>query len=345
MATLNAVDLADQIIGTLRNLGPPSMTQIAQDLQDYPVMRIWLKKDRVAIGDGIGVRRTLMTKTGGVAKHVGLLEQDDISIADHLADITVDWRHATAHWALDVRTAMMNRGKSLIRNIIRPRRMGAMIDLAQELETRAWVLRGVSDTKFPNGIPYYVVPNNTTGFNGNLPSGYSATNYILNTTTHSNYKNYTAQYSEVTPADLIFLMREAMLKMNYRPPVNIPDFRRRGDKYRAYMNATTQLNIETLAEQQNDKLGRDVASMDGQTVFKGIALTYVPQLDGTTQNPVYLINNGSFFPVMLKGDMFRETGPKPHGLMHNTVVTFMDLTYNFVCVDRRQNAVIATGTF
>jgi hypothetical protein len=85
--------------------------------------------------------------------------------------------------------------------------------------------------------------------------------------------------------------------------------------------------------------------MDGETVFKGIPLTYIPKLDSVSQNPVYLVNMDCWYPVVLLGDMFRETGPKQHALMHNVQVTFVDLSYNYICVDRRPNAVLATGTF
>jgi hypothetical protein len=39
----------------------------------------------------------------------------------------------------------------------------------------------------------------------------------------------------------------------------------------------------------------------------------------------------------LKGDYLRETGPIMSKDQHNAWNNFVDLTYNYICIDRRRN--------
>ena len=80
--------------------------------------------------------------------------------------------------------------------------------------------------------------------------------------------------------------------------------------------------------------------MDGQAVFKKIQFNWVPKLDDDTENPVYGIDITSFFPVVLAGDYLRESSPAKAAKQHNVFEVFVDLSYNFLCIDRRRNFVI-----
>ena len=169
MPTLADKDIADLVLGTMNELGPPSFQQIATDLQDYEVMPKWLKSDKVQVDYGIGIQRTLMTSLPDSAKHVGLYEVDDVDVKDLLSSINIPWRHAQTSWAFERRETLMNRGKALITKVIEPRRVGAMINMADVLEAKAWSCPDVSDDVLPFGLPYWVVANATTGFNGGAP--------------------------------------------------------------------------------------------------------------------------------------------------------------------------------
>jgi hypothetical protein len=339
--TLTDADILDLLTTTLDELNRGEFSDIAQELQDYPVMRNWLRKERVVVDSGAGWQYTIMRRTGGYAKMVGLFEEDNTSYVSLLTTMSVDWVQAQTAWIVERRMLLKNRGAALINNVVEPQRRGALIDMADILETQGWTLRDVNDLKSANGIPYYVVKSQTAGFNGGLPAGHSLVANV-NLTTTPNYKNYTDGYTNVSKTDLIKKWRTAYKKTGFKSPITMGDFRgAMGRRYRYYMNESTQTDIETLAELQNNQLGPDVAEMDGQTVFKKIPIEYVPFLDSDTTNPLYGIAHETFYAIVLEGDYLRESDPTKAANRHNVFETFVDLSFNFVCTNRRKNFVIS----
>jgi hypothetical protein len=340
MPTLTDLECIDLVAGTMYNLGPPTFTQIAQELPEYEVMDKWLRGDKVVVDSGIGIQRALMTKLAGAARHVGLAETDNPDIADLMDQINIPWRHADTHWAWERRELLMNKGKAVIFKVVEPRRAGAMIDLAEELEEKAWSAPAAADKKLPYGLPYWVVMNASAGFNGGLPSDHTTVGGI-DPTTEERWRNYTGTYGAVTKADLIKKLRKAHRNCKWKSPVGVKDFNSKiGMKYRLYTDEETVSDIEDVGESQNENLGRDVASMDGEIVFKKHPIVWVPQLDVAppAANPIYMINHSTFYPVVLEGDNLRESTPEKSPTQHNVFVVYVDLSYNFVCVDRRRNA-------
>lgn len=341
MAELHATDIRDLVAGTLYEYGPPNFQQIAQSMQTYQVMGTWLKTDKIVEDEGIGIQRTLMDRTLGAARHLGQYEVDDVQIGDHLVQLNVPWVHAQTAWGYEHREILMNRGKALVTKVVEPRQSAAMIDIVEELEAKGWSAPAVANKSDPYGVPYWIVKNATTGFNGALPSDHTTVGGI-DLDDHPNFKNYTALYTAVTKANLIKLMRTAHRKIMWKSPVNINEYRgTKGTNYKLYTGESLLSDLEDLGEAQNENLGRDLAPMDDTMTFRRHALEWVPQLDADTSNPVYFVNHSTFFPIVLKGDNLRQTGPLMHPLMHNVDRVFIDLTYNFVCVDRRRNAVLS----
>jgi hypothetical protein len=181
------------------------------------------------------------------------------------------------------------------------------------------------------------VKNSTTGFNGGLPSGHSTIGGV-SLTDSPTFKNYTAQYVQVSKQDLVKKLRTAHRKCNFVSPIDSRDYRNGvGKRFRLYMNDATISDIEDVGESQNENLGRDVASIDGvQMVFRGNPMRYIPKLDEDTTNPVYGIDHSVFMPVCLSGDYLRESEPIRAPNQHNWFNVFVDLTYNYLCLDRRR---------
>jgi len=331
--------IKDLVTGTLQDLGRGRFSQIAQALQNYEVMGSLLKKDRVVFGSGRGIKRTIMNKVGGTFRHTGLHSKDSVNISDLLTSIEIEWKHATAFWAWERREMLENKGKALVVNVIKPRRVGAMIDIAAGLEAAFFDDPDAENDLLPYGLKYWIVKNATTGFNGGNPTGFSDCGGI-DASTETRWRNYTAQYATVSKADLLAKMRTAHRKTEWKSPVDIQDFRGPlGKRRRIYMNEETLQEFENIGESQNENLGRDVASMDGTMVFRKHPLVWVPHLDDDSTNPVYMVDRGTFYPVILKGDYMRESEPDKAPLQHNTFVVFVDISYNYLCVDRRCNAV------
>ena len=341
--SLTLAQYADLVASTLEEYGPPTFQQIAQDLHRYEVMSKWLKKDKVVFDSGRGISRRLMLSYQNVARHVGIYEADNTYLNDVMQTLTAPWVHANTFWLFDRIEDAVNSGKAMLNSVIKPKEAQAMLALASTLETKAWSCPGASETTLPYGIPYWVVKNASTGFNGGAPSGHSTVGGITPT---ANWKNYTAQYTSIAKDDLIAKMRTAYRNLQWESPLDQDD-----KGYRKQMQAemrlyTTGAVIDAmvlLAEDQNDQLGRDLASLDGRTLFRGHPLVWVEQLDSDSTDPVYMIDHSSFFPICLKRNYLVRTGPQKKANHHNVLEVFIDLSYNYVCVDRRRQAVIATA--
>lgn len=358
MPQLSSSQIIDLTTATLRDLGEPKFQQIAQELQEYEVIGKWLKREKMEFGSGFGIQRNLMGKLSRQAAHVGLMDTESVDIPDLLDQIQVPWVHARTKWGFIYQTdILMNRGKSLITNVLKPRRADAMISLAEELEAKAWSSPSVSNTLDPWGLPYWVVYNGSTGFNGGAPSGHTTVGNV-NLTETPNFKNYTANYATVSKGDLIKKMKTGCRKTKWKSPVGIPDFTRGvGSRYRIYTDNERIEAFEEVGEAQNENLGRDLApygaardvkDVNETLVFRKHPIIWVPQLDDTSvftacTAPVYAIDHGTFYPVVLKGDYLREQEPEKVPNTSNVFRVFIDLTYNYLCVDRRRNSVYATA--
>lgn len=360
--TVTPQDVADLVASILPDLDRMNWEQIAQNMQDYEMMSHWLKDDKITFNDGLYIKKNLLTQLSGAASHTGMTDTDDVDIPDLMDDMQVPWRHAQTKWGYHYQTdILMNRGKSTINDTVKPRRLAAMIDLAEELEAKAWQVPNTTDKLNPYGLPYWIVYNATTGFNGGYPTGPDAVAHTtiagLNLTDSPKFKNYTANYAAVNKVDLLPKMRTALRKTNFRSPVTKEDMStKRGNDRRYYIDEATASAFETLGESQNENLGRDLApytagsgnggvqEMDGTLTFKKHPLVWVPQLDDTSvftaaTSPIYQVDHAVFYPVCLKGDYLREDGPFKAPNQHNMWRTFMDLTYNFICVNRRRCAI------
>ena len=373
MAVITPQDVADLVASILPDLDRMNWELISPNLQDYEMMSHWLRDDKIVFGDGLYIKKNLLSQLSGAASHTGMTDTDDVDIPDLMDDIQVPWRHAQTKWGYHYQTdILMNRGKSTINDTVKPRRITAMIDLAGELEQKAWQVPNSTDKLNPYGLPYWVTYNNgttagvnnaTPGFNAGYPIGPDNVAHTtiagLNTNDSPNFKNYTTNYAAVNKIDLLPKMRTALRKTNFRSPVTKEDMSTpRGNDRRYYIDEVTASAFETLGEAQNENLGRDLApytggaggggvqDVDGTLTFKKNPLVWVPQLDDTTvfpttiaTNPIYQIDHAVFYPYCLKGDYLRESGPVVAPNQHNMYRTFMDLTYNFICVNRRRCAV------
>lgn len=127
-------------------------------------------------------------------------------------------------------------------------------------------------------------------------------------------------------------------------PIDVTDFRKgRGQNYRIYVNEATISSMEDIGEAQNENLGRDLASMDETMTFRKHPIIFTAKLDADSTNPVYMLDFSQIYPVVLAGDVFRETGPNQAPNQHNVRNVFIDLSWNLVCYDRRRQAVLNTA--
>ena len=334
-------DIADLIIASTKDLGRLAWTDLSGDLQEYIALPNVLRNERVTFSSGQGIQWNLMTDSNGQAKNKGLFEPDDYNVKDVMTTANIPWRHSNTNYAIEEREMSMNAaGINRVLDLVKTRRSASMIDLAKLMETNFWGKPpSSSDPLIPYGIDTWDVRNAVTGFNGGNPAGFSSGVGGISSVTQPRWRNYTAQYVNITKADLIKLWREAATKTFFRPAIEMPNYNK-GSRYGYYMNYDVLGELESILEDQNENLGVDVASMDGQVMFRRTPCTWVPQLDADTQDPVYGINWGVFYACFLEGEYLREGKPRTAPDQHRTQVVDIDLTYNWKCTDRRRLFII-----
>lgn len=341
---LQADDIADLVTTTQRDLGKMKWTDIASDIQEHHALPQLLKTEKVTFQSGYGIQWNLMVQTSGAAEHTGLFAVDNVNVGDVMKTANIPWRHTTTKYAFERREVAMNRRPARIVELVKTRRADAMIDLADTLEDCFWNKPVDStDETTPYGIYYWAVKNATTGFNGGNPSGFTSGAGNLSSSTYTRHANYTAQYASITKSDLVKKMRTAYRKIGFKSPIDIPSYARGKDRYVIYTNETGISGLEDLGENQNENLGRDIASMDGRIVFRGNPVRWVPQLDNDSEDPFFFINWAVLAPVCLEGEYMNESGPMLAANQHTTYRVFTDLTWNLQCTNRRRLACIATG--
>lgn len=337
-------DLTDEEVGdlmtaTLNDLGRLRWNQIAQKVQKFEVFSRIMRKEKVGFDSGIGLQRTVQFDDGGAARNVGLYNTDIINVKDLLTKLNIPWKHATTNWAWDRRELLQNRNGAQIVNIVKPRRVGAILSLAKLLENNFWSKpNDTNDNLKPYGLLYWCVYNATLGFTGTNPSGFSLGAGNIDAVANPNWANYSGQYTQITKGDLIAKLRTMYRKMHFESPVSVEDFARgRGDQMRLYMNEPTIEGFEVLGESQNENLGNDLNRYADEMAFKKSPVIWVPQLDGlTTSNPVFAVNWEWFYPAFLEGEYLREGAPLQRSDQHNVWVINTDVSYNYLCTDRRQ---------
>lgn len=369
MPTVNTPEgLADLITTTLPELDRLNFSQIAQPLQRYPIMRQWLRRDRIEMeSDGLQIRRNLMQRTGDAAAFTGITDSDNVGIPTLMSYILVPWRHAQTAWAYHYQTDMlMNRGKSAIIKIIQPRRLGALLDMAKLLEAKVWTLLTADNDVDPFGVPYwipYAAASGLGAFGGDagtgLPAGHTSVGGLTDLT---NFKPWCSTYASVSKTDLMPKMRHGHRQTGWYSPVP-RDSQEKGTDGQSssmcyYTNSQVISDLENLGEAQNENLGRDLAPYsagtsgtglknDGESLtFRRHDICWVPQLDDLTvhptslaTDPIYQIDHSVFKTHCLEGDYNRETGPKEVPDHHNQFRTFVESTINFVADSRRSLAV------
>jgi len=340
---LQADDIADLVTTTLRDLGRGKWTDIASDLQDHVAMNSLLNRERVRFDSGRGIQFNLQHKDSGAAKNIGMFGVDNTNVTDTMVTGNVPWRHCTTDWAIDRRELKMNSGPAEIVSLIKSRRTASMISMAELMESNFWDVPSSTSTTDPYGVPYWIVYSSTEGFQDRTPSGFSDI-AGLDPTTYTRWRNWANQYTNVTDTDFVTKARKAATFTNFKSPIETPSHggaARRG----YYTNYSTLGSLEQILTEQNSNLGNDIASKDGQVMFRRIPVTWVPYFEDNAPvaNPFYGIDWGVFSPVFLRGEYMNEEVVPRAANQHVVTKTYVDCSMNFVCYNLRRNFVLSTA--
>lgn len=273
---------------------------------------------------------------------VGLYETDGGALTDTMIKGTVNQRHINSSYEFDLREKSFQQGGTKIVDLIKTKYVGMMVSFFEWLEPVLWD-EPADDNKTPFGVDYWVTRNASTGFNGGNPANFSSGKAGISQSDQARWANWTARYISVTKEDLVRKMREASMKTKFRSPVSHAEPTMGGMSNGVYLNWATLSIMEEILEDQNMNLGNDIASKDGRSRFKGTPLTYVPQLDNDSQNPVFLLDWKWMSIGVMPGWENKLTPPYMVPGKHNVRRVDHDASLNMVCTNLRRQAVISTA--
>lgn len=341
--SLQAADIPDIVTSTLRDLGPGKWTDLTTDIQDCYTIRRLMKGSRMKTftDGGYEFQWNIMKDAGTSARSVGLGAQDVVDVTDVMIQATHPFRHYTFNYAFEHREPAFNRGKAAIYDLVKSRRIAEHVGFIKLLERHMWRVPGATSDNI-TGIPYWIVKNNTTGFNGTTPSGYS-TVAGLSPTTYPRWANYTGQYTNISVDDFIVLLDTALDKTGFEPLVDMPTYNT-GDQYEIYTTQVGRAGMKRLAMEQNDDLGFDLDPAYNKVYYRRVPLVWIPQLDEDTTDPFYGINWGEFKMAVLGGWWMKETKVEIQPGQHTVTAVHTDCTLNPFTRNRRRHFVLAKGT-
>ena len=253
-------------------------------------------------------------------------------------------RFATANFTYDLREKALNSGSMVQRIDFIKEQMELMYQSYYELmEASFWAKpENSSDDVTPEGLPFWLIPASKGG-NGSFEAVNPGAGWFragIDSTTYKRWANWSAQYAEVTGADLIKKMRYAARKTLFKSPLKIGE-PTLGKGRAVYANTDTVIAMEEILEAQNMNLGNDLASKDGKTLFKGNPVYNVTSLDGDVKAPVYMLDWATLGLGVLSGWDKKVSAPQPVANQHNVRAVFLDASYNFICTNLRNQAVIS----
>jgi hypothetical protein len=333
--------VTDMVQSTQRELDKDKWTNLMAELREYIALPMLYQRGKIEMqAHGTGIRKNI--NIGGVStfRNTRLFEVDnEVNFVNIHKNITMDFRHSEVSDTIDIRMPDMNGGEQAIFNLVKSRNSYLWQQIAEGLETGFWS-KGPADSTDDvtwAGVDYWLVQNTAEGFNGAAPAGHTAGAGGL---LHSRWQNYTNSYTTISKADAIKKMRKAYRKTNFKSPIPSNSQERKSAPRRGIYTTLDNVQLmEEIIEQQNMNLGNDLASKDGQVMFRGVAITDVPQLETAANSPIYMIDWSTLYPIVLKGHLFRDT-TRPGADQHNQVMMWKDLTHQTICTNRRANSVL-----
>lgn len=352
MATLQASDIADQVIAAQKELGRGRLTDITTDLQEHVAMSRLMTGGNVKwFNDSIGPQWQFLTEDDGNAKNTGLFGTDNLVQRDGLLQASVPWRYTTGGFTWDERQPQMASGAAQIVDFYKTKRYQSLVSIVKKMEANFWDEPSSStDATTPFGIKYWIVYNATEGFNGANNTNFAAGPGGVSRTTYARTKNYTAQYTAVTREDLVRKIRKALWSCNFKPAPPkppIPGYAPQAQRFGMYTTYDVVSPLEELAEDRNQNLGSDLAAKDGMVTIRRVPIEAVPylQTNEATADPVVGIDWNMFKIAAMRKFWGRETPPLRVSGMHNVWEVHYDYQWNTMCYDARRLFLIAKSSW
>jgi len=353
-------DLLDLVNLTKEQL-EENQIEVALAREVYEIVDTLFTAEAVELDAGTPITRRVVLDSMGNAQMVRLYQPTDINVGDVSSKVSIEYCQAQTHWSVERREVLRNATPAKIVDLVKVRRIDAMVDMAELLETIFWLCpNDTADDLSPLGVAYWVPylddAQNGAGFYGGVPTtAFTTVGGIIPSTSGANttaitggkkkWRTYaaggTGYYTGSIDATAIRTFKKAFIKTRFRAPRIAKDLERGPKaKYKIFCNTDSQIAYEERGEKQGDRNQSDLAPFNGATSFKRVPLLAIPALDADTKNPWYFLNMNNFKVIVHKGDHFREDEAIRDRALHNVFTTFVDASFNILCNSRQKQAVV-----
>ena len=340
---IDAGDLADLLLSTLRDLAKGVWHQELANQQAYPIATMVMSGEMGQEGGGRGCTFRLMDEAGQEGGAYGLYTDYEVDRSEHGVEGTVPWRNYRHGYAKDTHELSMNSGAEEIYNEMEVEQASMWQRMADDIDTSALQVPSSSDKLQVRGWPYYIPWSSTAvgSFGGKVPAGHTTVAGI-NPTDHPKYAAWADTYSSISASDFGVKIQKAIRFTKWRPAPNVKA--NSVGTSRLYGGQNLISGIETLAANQNDQLGFDIAATMDNSLIKRMPIQWIPALDtaaAANSDPCYMIDHKYLYPKFLRGWKFKVFPPKELPKQRTAVGTEVHVTYNWVAPRRRCHAVLA----
>ena len=342
------------------DIGLTTFNNVKRDIQytldhnDYPNLNKLYKGRDVDVQTGKQIEREISLGRTGNARHKHIDENDTTGVKQLVKQILVPWKHAVTSFGYFVQEALVQNGPEGFISVVKNRKTNMWAEFADALETAAWLPpASATDTTSPFGISYWLPLGATAaeGFAGLNPyyqDGNAITSGaggIANSDATAHWRSYYAQYTTVDWDDLVEKLDVGFRRSKFQSPATVEDGASGPlSMFSMHTGNNVLKALTSMLLMADDKVGYDLGKYHGAVVFNRIPIKYCDILDSDHADhvaavlgtdTVFGVNWNLFESVVLKGDNFRQTAPAPDKDNHNFIKSFVDLTYNYVCRNRR----------
>jgi hypothetical protein len=321
---------------------------ISLELQNYCFADL-IHPDSVNEAETQAIHFPLQVTNTGTAKNTEMFAVDNTVVKDLAIKGEINWTKQTVNYSYDVdEPEFQTDDFHMIVDVLHMREHSMWNDFFELMEENLWTSPAstTENPRRPNGIPYWIVKNATTGFNGGTPSGHTLVGNI-NPTTYPKWKNYTALYTDITRLDFVKKIRRAAWATKFKPPHQYKELtigKGKGkNPYGYYTSQDVVESLEELLEGRNDNLGKDMHKYFGAVMINGNPVHACAYLQDNDADVFYGINWRKLAYYVHKNRNTHMYKPVQAANQHTVRNVFMDHWGNFVCTDRRSQFVLATS--
>lgn len=341
----------------------------------YPMLnRLFRGSMTNMIEGGKAVKWNIQHRESGNAQFTQPAAVRERTILDTQIVAELAWSYAFGSYTIIKDEMLENFGDVQIVNLVKSRRLDGLVDLANKIEPRLWLApTGAADVMHPKGVFYHLPPITTAQVSAGTGEGDHQGTYTLSGVTggtsytdwcgisgitasvYPRLRSYNAAWTndaaQISEEDLRRLGRmhrrlhwENPLTVGEMEKVNAPNLFIGAPEaiIDAYSLATRRLN-DDIAKGNDAAAGYGAGfGKGGEPVFKGVGLTWVEDLTGSTtgvvngyQYPLFMLNLDYWKPAVFRDCNFVENKPMNHRDQPDVYVTDIDVKFQMRVTNRQ----------